>query len=298
MPTITETVSDGKRLVSDGAWGTFILQKGLTKQECPEEWNLSHRADILDVAKKYIEAGADLILTNSFGGNEFKLQNYGLSNKVSEINREAAAISREAAGDNHFVMGSMGPTGKMLMMGEVTEEQLYDAFSRQAEALSAGGADAILVETMSDLEEASIAVRAAHDNTDKEVICTMTFEPTKDGAFKSMMGVAPTQVVEPLKEAGAAILGANCGNGSEGMIEITKEFRAVDKQIPLLIHANAGMPRYENGQAVFPESPHDMVAHVPALVEAGAQIIGGCCGTTPDHIRSIAEKVATINRGG
>jgi 5-methyltetrahydrofolate--homocysteine methyltransferase len=291
MKPITEAVHEKGVLVSDGAWGTFIQQKGLTKQECPEEWNLSHRGAILEVAKSYVDAGAQLILTNSFGGSRYKLDNYGLGDRVAEINREAAAISREAAGDEVYVMGSIGPSGKMLMMGETTQEEMYEVFGAQAAALAEGGADAILVETMSDLEEATIAVRAARAHTDKEIICTMTFEPTKDGGFKSMMGVAPADVVQPLQEAGAEIIGANCGNGSEGMIGITKEIRSIDARVPVLIHANAGMPRYRDGEAVFPEGPDEMASHVPALIEAGAGIIGGCCGSTPAHIRRIVEQV-------
>jgi len=290
-PTISQLVLSGKVLVSDGAWGTFLHAKGLQSGECPELWNLSHSQDVLDIAESYIRAGADMIETNSFGGNRFKLANYGLEDKVADINRKAAEISRQAAGPDKYVLGSVGPTGKILMMGEVTAEEMYDAFKEQCVALYQGGADALVIETMTDLEEAQIAVRAARENTPCEVICTMTFDRTAADEFRSMMGVSPTDMVSSLLEAGAQIIGANCGNGIEGMIEITKEIRAVDPTVPVLIHANAGMPHYHDGHTVFPESPEMMAGFVNQLKLSGANIIGGCCGTTPDHIREIAKSV-------
>ena len=283
MGKILEMIKPGTVLISDGAWGTFLQQKGLQPGECPEEWNITHREEVYHIAKSYIDAGADMIETNSFGGTVFKLDRYGLANKVFELNKVAAEISREAAGDK-FVLGSVGPTGKILMMGDVTEEEMYDAFREQVRGLEAGGADAILIETMSDLDEARIAIQAARQNTALEVFCTMTFEKTVTGEFRSMMGVSPTEMVQVLKDAGAELIGANCGNGIAGMVDIVEEIRKADAEIPILIHANAGMPVYEDGETVFPEKPEEMAALVPKLIHAGADIIGGCCGTTPGHI--------------
>ncbi len=274
-------------LVSDGAWGTFLQQKGLRPGECPELWNVTHRADVLAIARSYVEAGADLIETNSFGGSRFKLEKYGLGDRVTELNRAAAAISREAAGDRVLVLGSVGPTGKMLIMEEVTAEEMYDAFREQALALEAGGADAIIVETMTDLEEAVLAVRAARENTGLEVICTMTFDRLVTADFRTMMGISPAEMVQPLLDAGASILGTNCGNGMAGMIPVVEEIRRTHPTVPILVHANAGMPAYREGHTVFPESPEEMASHVKALYQAGACIIGGCCGTTPQHIVAI-----------
>jgi 5-methyltetrahydrofolate--homocysteine methyltransferase len=290
MGKIIDQIKTGKVLVSDGAWGTFLQQKGLKLGECPEEWNLTHPDEVFDIAKSYIDAGADMIETNSFGGTIFKVEKYGLGDKVFELNKAAAEISRKAAGDK-FVIGSVGPTGKILMMGDVTEEELYEAFKEQVKGLEAGGVDAIMIETMTDLDEARLAIQAAKENTNCEVFCTMTFDKTVDGEFRSMMGVSPTEMVNTLVAAGADLIGANCGNGISDMIGIVEEIRKTNTEIPVLIHANAGMPHYHDGQTVFPESPDEMAVLVPKILAAGANIIGGCCGTTPGHICRVREMV-------
>ncbi len=290
MGKIIDQIKKGKTLVSDGAWGTFLQQKGMLPGECPEEWNLTHADDVYDIAKSYIEAGADMIETNSFGGSKYKLEKFGLGHKVFELNRAAAEISRKAAGEK-FVLGSVGPTGKILMMGEVTEEELYEAFADQCKGLEAGGAEAIMIETMTDLDEARLAIKAARENTSCEVFCTMTFEKTVNGEFRSMMGIAPTDMVHSLVDAGAELIGANCGNGIADMIGIVEEIRKANPEIPVLVHANAGMPEYRDGQTVFPESPEEMALLVPKIIAAGANAIGGCCGTTPGHIYMLREAV-------
>ena len=288
-PTLLELIEQGKTLVSDGAWGTFLQEKGLEAGKCPEQWNDIHPEAVLDIARGYIAAGADMIETNSFGGNRFKLEAFGLESQVYLLNRKAAELSRQAAGNDKYVLGSIGPTGKMLIMGDVTEEELYDAFKEQAVALYEGGADAIIIETMTAIDEASIAVKAARENTPCEVICTMTFDHLVTGDYRTMMGVSPAEMVVALKESGVHILGANCSNGIEGMIKITEEIRSVDSQIPILIHANAGLPVLQGVCTVFPESPDMIAAFAPRLAKAGANIIGGCCGTTPEHIHRLVE---------
>jgi 5-methyltetrahydrofolate--homocysteine methyltransferase len=294
MSKIVEEINKGRVLVSDGAWGTFLQKKGLLPGECPEQWNISRPTDVFDIAQSYIEAGADMIETNSFGGNYFKLKGYGLQDQVYELNKAAAEISRKAAGSERFVLGSVGPTGKLLMMEEVTENELYDAFKEQSIALEAGGADAIVIETMTDLEEARIAVKAASENTGCEVICTMTFDKILSGEYRTMMGISPAEMTETLINAGAAIIGANCGNGIADMIGIVKEIRRVNAVIPILIHANAGMPHYCDGETTFPETPSDMAGRVKEIINAGANIIGGCCGTTPDHICEVHQVVKSL----
>lgn len=288
MGKIIDQIKSGKVLVSDGAWGTFLQQKGMKPGECPEEWNLTRPEEVFDIARSYIDAGADMIETNSFGGTVFKVEKYGLGDKVFELNKAAAEISRKAAG-NKFVLGSVGPTGKILMMGDVTEEELYEAFKTQVQGLEAGGVDAIMIETMTDLDEARIAIQAAKENTNCEVFCTMTFDKTIQGEFRSMMGISPTDMVNTLIGAGADLIGANCGNGISDMIGIVEEIRKANPEIPILVHANAGMPHFHDGKTVFPESPEEMSGLVPKIIAAGANIIGGCCGTTPEHIRSVRE---------
>jgi 5-methyltetrahydrofolate--homocysteine methyltransferase len=286
---IIEELKQNKILLSDGAWGTLLQAKGLLPGECPELWNITHRKEVLEIAESYVLAGSDIIETNSFGGSIFKLSQYGLGDRVAEINRAAAAISREAAGNDRHVAGSIGPTGKMLLMGDVTEDELYDAFRMQAVALEAGGSDIIIVETMTAVDEASIAVKAVRENTKCTTIVTMTFSESLNGEYHTMMGVSPEEMVFAMKEAGAHIIGSNCGNGIEDMIGIVKAIRSADSTIPVMIQANAGVPEFIDGQTVFRESPEMMASFIPAILKAGANIVGGCCGTTPEHIRQMSQ---------
>lgn len=294
MGTLLNRIAEGKILVSDGAWGTFLQSKGLEPGSCPELWNIDHFEDVASIAASYVAAGSDMVETNSFGANAFKLEHFHLQTRSYEINKAAAEASRHGAGPKKLVLGSVGPTGKFLMMGEVTEEQLFEAFAEQCRGLKDGGADAIIVETMTDLEEAVIAVRAAK-STGLDVVCTMTFDALQDGTYRSMMGIAPAEMVEPLLAAGADVLGSNCGNGTAGMIKITAEIRAAHPTVPILIHANAGLPVYQDGITVFPESPAGMSSLTLQLIEAGANVVGGCCGTSPEHIKAIAKMVKVKN---
>jgi 5-methyltetrahydrofolate--homocysteine methyltransferase len=291
MNKISQEILSGNILVSDGAWGTFLQQKGLLPGECPESWNTLHPEKVLEIAQSYIDAGSDMIETNSFGGNRIKLSYFGKEDQVYELNKAAAEISRKAAGPNKHVLGSIGPTGKFLITGDVTEEELFEVFKEQAIALEAGGADTLIIETMTDIDEAKIAIRACKENTSCEVICTMTFDKTDEAVFYTMMGVTPADMTTELVDAGVDIIGANCGNGMENMVGITKEIRAANAEIPILIHANAGAPVFQNNETLFLETPDITAGFVNPLIDAGANIIGGCCGTTPAHIKSIAQMV-------
>lgn len=296
MKTIVETVKSGAVLVSDGAWGTFLHKKGLEPGQCPELWCITRRSDVLDIAQSYVNAGADMIESNSFGANRFKLMHYGLEGRAKEMNRAAAAISREAAGPNRHVIASIGPTGKILMMGDVAEEELYNAFKDQSLGLEEGGADACCIETMTAIDEACIAVKAVRENTKLEVVCTFTFDKTVDATYRTMMGVSPADMASALVKAGSHIIGTNCGNGMAQMIEIVREIRAADKATPILVHANAGLPQNKDGAVVFPETPDMMAGMVPEIISAGANIIGGCCGTTPEHIKAMVAAVKSFKK--
>ena len=287
MKRITDTLTTTPVLISDGAWGTFLQKSGLEPGDCPELWCVERPDVVQAIAQSYVDAGADMVETNSFGGSRFKLEHYGLAERTAELNEAAAALSREAAGPEGHVIASIGPTGKMLLMGDVTAEDLYEAFREQAMALERGGADACCIETFADIDEARLAVTAARENTGLEVICTFTFERTVQGDYRTMMGVSPSDMAAAMLAAGAHIIGTNCGNGMERMAEIVAELRAAAPATPLLVHANAGIPVNLNGVDTFPETPEDMARNAAAVVAAGATIVGGCCGTTPDHIRAL-----------
>ena len=292
MGILLNKIAEGRTLVSDGAWGTFLHLKGLKADECPESWNLERPGAVLEIAQSYVDAGADLILTNSFGGSPLKLEGYGLSAQTYELNKAAAEISKKAAGERVLVLGSMGPTGKMVMMSEVTPQEVYKGFMEQARGLAAGGVDGIVVETMTDPEEARIAIEAIKKVTALDVACTFTFSITQAGDYRTMMGTGIGEYLDMALAAGVDIIGANCGNGTAGMIEIVKEIRALDANIPVLVHANAGLPQYQDGKTVFPETPGEMAPQMKELVAAGANIVGGCCGTTPEHIRQIVAELS------
>ncbi len=290
MKSLLERVKAGEILISDGAMGTFLQAKGLKPGECPEEWCVSHPEEVKSIAQAYIDAGSDIVETNSFGGSMFKLREYGFQDRVSEFNEAAARLAKEAMGDKGYVAASVGPTGQIPEDegGDATDQQLYDAYKEQFIAIEKGGADALCIETMLSVLEMTQAVKAAKENTKLTVITTFTFEPGARG-FRTMMGVDPGKAAEACVEAGADIIGANCGNGIVNMIEIAKMMRAAAPNTPILVHANAGMPVLENGKTVFKDTPEDMASHVKELIAAGANIIGGCCGTTPAHIAAMAK---------
>ena len=293
MTTLMQELKTRPVQVSDGAWGTALQNRGLEMGACPEMWNIDHPGEIRAIAEAYRDAGAQLLTTNTFGGTRFKLGMRGLEDRVAEINRAAAAIAREVMGPDAHILGSIGPSGHMLLTGDITEEELYEGFAEQAKALEEGGADVAVVETMSAIDEASIAVRAARENTRMEIICSFTYNLLPDGQYRTMMGVSPTEMAAALLDAGADIIGTNCTLGPKEMVGVVQELRAAAPDTPVLASPNAGSPtRTEEGEDVFPETPESMAEAAPALLDAGVNILGGCCGTTDAHIRAIAKAVA------
>jgi len=272
----------------DGAWGTELSRRGLPAGMAPEQWNLDQPDRVAEVPRAYAEAGARIVLTNTFGGSRCKLEKNGLADRAAEINRAGARISRDAVPRDVFVCASVGPTGEFLEpLGDITPAAMEDIFAQQIAALIEGGADMIVVETMTDLEETLCAVRAAKRLAPSmPVVASMTFDKGARG-YATMMGITPAHAAAQLDEHGADIIGTNCGHGVEQMIEIVHELRAHTAK-PLWARPNAGLPQLVNGATVFPDEPETMAAKIPALVEAGAMFIGGCCGTTPEHIRQMA----------
>lgn len=289
-PGILDRLAAGETLIFDGATGTYLQQHGLEPGGSPELMNANNPDVVRGMAKGYFDAGSDIVLTNTFGGNRFMLQKYGVGERLYELNRLAAEHARSIAPPGKYVAGSIGPTGEFIEpLGDVTEDELYDTFAEMSKAFEAGGADAVMIETQLALEEAAIAVRAAKENTDLVVMSTMVFDKGPRGFF-TMMGVTPEQAVEGLQEAGADIVGTNCGSGIEKMVEIATRMRAVTDGY-LAVQSNAGLPEIRDGEICYPESPEFMAEHYRKLAELPINILGGCCGTTADHIRALVRSV-------
>lgn len=282
---IAELLAGGP-VLTDGAWGTELQARGLQPGDCPDEWNLTRPAAVEEVARSYVEAGSRVILTNTFRANRVTLAGHGLADKTGEINRAGAAISRQAAAGRAKVFASIGPSGKMLMAGETTEEELREAFLEQAAALKAGGADGLVIETMSDPTEARIALEAAR-STGLPVVACMVFDSGKN-KDRTMMGATPERAAAELAEAGADVIGANCGCGIESYVPIARRLRGATS-LPVWIKPNAGLPELVDGKTVWRMTPAEFAAFVPRLLEAGADFIGGCCGTGPAFVRAVAE---------
>lgn len=276
----------GRVTIADGAWGTELDTLGCPPGFCREVWNVE-RPDLVErVAAGYVEAGSRIILTNTFGGSRFVLARHGLAQRARELNRAGAAISRTAAGDRALVFGSIGPSSMMLLMGEVAEDELFDGFREQAEALAEGGVDALVVETMSDLTEVAAAVRAAK-TTGLLVVGSMTFDSGPDQTC-TMMGVTPEQAVDALTQAGADIIGCNCGIGIDNSIKVATRLRAATER-PIWVKANAGAPQMRDGQTIYTMTPDVFAGKVSELIAVGADIVGGCCGTSPAFIRAMSD---------
>jgi len=287
MRPFRERVERGPVIVADGAIGSLLMERGLEAGGCPEALTLEHPELLRDITVGYAEAGAELVQTNTFGASPLKLASYGLEQKTEEINRRAVVAVREAVGDDVYVSGSCGPSGRILEpYGDTPPGNVRRSFRRQMVALIEAGVNVICVETMTDHNEAALAVEAAREvSMNIPIMATMTFDETPRG-FYTIMGTDVRGAASGLLTAGADVVGSNCGNGSDVMVEIARAFRdATDA--PLLIQPNAGAPRILDGKVVYPETPEFMAERASRLAALGVNIIGGCCGTTPEHIRAI-----------
>ncbi|MBF9017318.1 MULTISPECIES: homocysteine S-methyltransferase family protein [unclassified Oceanispirochaeta] len=279
-------------VAADGAWGTELLKAGLEQGDSPELMNLDSPDVVKSVAASYAEAGSRIILTNSFGGSSIKLAQYGLEEKADLINKEAARLTAAASGKSYLTAGDMGPCGKMVFMGEVSEDEVEESFARQAAALKEGGADILLLETFTDLIEVSAALKGAV-TSGLPVAVTLTYDRMADGSFRTIMGHSPQDVIPVLTELGAAAVGANCGAGIDQYVALA-DIICQNTSLPVWIKANAGLPILENNKVVYPMGAEEYATHVPALLKAGVRIVGGCCGTNPDHIQGIVREIGTF----
>ena len=277
-------------LIADGATGTQLQKAGLPPGYTPELWNIEKPNAILAHHKTYLDAGSDIILTNTFGGNPIKLRAANLDARAEELNKAGAVLARKAAGMDHFVFGDIGPTGKLFTpLGELLEEDAIHAYEIQIRALAEGGVDAILIETMSALEEARVAVIAAKNVTNLPIIVTMSF----DTRGRTMMGIKPAFAVKELWSMGIQVVGANCGRTLTETLTAIQEMRAASPESILMAKPNAGLPNLENNQSVYDVTPDTMAEFALKFQAEGVKIFGGCCGSNPDHIKAIAKILQT-----
>jgi 5-methyltetrahydrofolate--homocysteine methyltransferase len=283
-------------LLWDGGMGTQLQDRGLPPGDSPEQFNESHPEVVAAIHREYFDAGADGVETNTFGANRIGLSRYDLDGKAAHLNRLAAQIARSACPRGKWVAGSIGPTGQFPEpYGTCSLAEMYDAFAEQAVALREGGADFFLVETMVDLREAAEAVKACLGEGGLPVILSVTFNQVPAG-FRTLTGASPRDACQALLKLGVSALGTNCSNSMDAMVEVTRELRAESRHVPLSVMPNAGLPEMIEKKAVYPHTPEKMAGKLQALLEAGAGIVGGCCGTTPEHTRAFRAKLDSLPR--
>jgi len=289
MHPLIESLIEGGPVVTDGSWGTQMQKRGLGRGECPDSWNLSHPEKVEEVAQQYVDAGSQIILTNTFGSNRLALSHHELGDKAAEINMAGVQISKKAAGNQAYVFASIGPSGKMLVTGDTTEGELQEVFEEQAQAQVQAGADGIVVETMIDIVEARIAATAAK-KTGLPVIVSMVFDSGID-KDRTMMGNSPEDVVDEITKIGVDGIGANCGQGIEAFLPICTRLSQATT-LAIWMKPNAGLPEAIDDKVVFRTLPKEFVQYIPDLIQAGANFIGGCCGTDQAFVKTIRQTVA------
>lgn len=294
MLSFLENIKSGKILLSDGAMGSLLMERGLKQGECPENLNLTQPKILEEITQLYLDAGSDIIQSNTFGASPMKLSDYGLDDKTEEINRVGVSLAKNVVGDKAYIYGSCGPSGKILQpFGDGDPDELQRGFERQIKAMVFAEVDVIIIETMTDLNEAKIAIKAAKTVAPEiTVVACMTFEDTPKGFF-TIMGNSLVDAASELELAGAEVIGSNCGNGIDKMIQIAVELKKTSN-LPLIIQSNAGLPINKEGQIIYPETPEIFAHKVSDLIDAGVSIVGGCCGTTPDTIRAMRKTIDSI----
>jgi len=294
MHALIERLLAERPVITDGAWGTELQKRGLEPGSPPDAWNLAHPERVEAVARNYVEAGSRLILTNTFQANRVALDRYGFGERVREINRAGVEISRRAAGDRAYVFASVGPTGRLLAAGETSDAELRETFAEQVEALAEAEPDGLVIETMSDPEEAKCAVLAARA-TGLPIVACMAFDSGRDRT-RTMMGTTPREASAILTAAGADVIGANCGQGIEGYLRIFRELAGAIG-CPTWLKPNAGEPELVGFETLYRTTPAEFAAGAAALVQAGAVFIGGCCGTTPEFISALNRELHRETKG-
>ena len=300
QPPLLEALQT-RRLVCDGAMGTQLFLAGLESGACGEAWNLTHPDRVLAIQRRYAEAGADCIITNTFGGSRIMLRRHGHESDLAALNAAGVKLTREAFGGRPgYVLGDIGPLGALLEpYGELSETDALSALEEQAVALVKAGADAIIIETQTGLEELGLAIDAAKAAKAPCIIASLAYDLSMDGTFyKTMMGIAPEQAAEFAQERGANIIALNCGTGMDmhGAAMVGKLYRE-SCSLPIMVQPNAGLPVLENLKAVYKQLPADMAKDVPEVLATGVGIVGSCCGSTPDHTSAIRQVVDSFNRG-
>jgi 5-methyltetrahydrofolate--homocysteine methyltransferase len=292
---IVERVRAGEILVFDGGYGTALFAAGLLDGACPELWNDTHADLVRDIHRSYLDAGSHVVETNTFGGSRLKLNEYALADRTRELNERGARLARSVCPPDRYVAGSIGPTSRLPIeyapLGDTSDEEYLATFIEQAEALAEGGVDLFAVETMMFPQEAMAAIRACKKATDLPVMATMFFQyEEQHDRDRTMWGQAPGDVARELLQAGADVVGMNCGRGPDRAVAIIREMRSVTGA-PLIAYPNAGLPVTTGERTTYELGPEAMAKDYPALLDAGCNIVGGCCGSGPEHIRLIAEVV-------
>ncbi|NHJ49278.1 MAG: hypothetical protein FK733_15930 [Asgard group archaeon] len=288
-PPILDLIND-RVVIMDGAMGSLLMEKGLPPGSPPDSWNILQPKLVQEFHKKYFNAGSDIVLTNTFGGSRLKLAAHNQDDKTEEINQQAVEMVKEICPENGYIAGDIGPSGKFLPpLGKITVDDFYENSLEQASILEKAGVDLFFVETMVDIKEAEVAVKAIKKVSNKPIFASITYQKTKRGYF-TVMGNTVEDCIKTLEVAGASVIGANCTIGSDEMVDLVPQMKAVSSK-PIIVKPNAGQPQLVQGKTFYPTSPADFAIDIKQMVAHGARVVGGCCGSNPSFIETITQKL-------